>query len=96
MPVGGERKFKDLQKIKFDKELKLYVRNISVTLKSITEPKNMFITDMRKRRERPDIRVPEEEEEEEEKLVTCKDEVCVAKGGETLLNAVKSLVVASL
>ena len=52
------------------------MRNISVTLKSITEPKNMFITDMRKRRERPDIRVPEEEEEK--KLVTREDEVCVA------------------
>lgn len=31
----------------------------SATLNSITDPKNMFITDMRKRRERPDISVPE-------------------------------------
>lgn len=30
------------------------------TLKSITDPKNMFITDIRNRRERPDISVPKE------------------------------------
>ena len=32
---------------------------VSATLNSITDPKNMFITDIRNRRERPDIRVPE-------------------------------------
>lgn len=35
------------------------VRLGSATLNSITDPKNMFITDIRNRRERPDISVPE-------------------------------------
>lgn len=35
------------------------VRLSSATLNSITDPKNMFITDIRNRRERPDISVPE-------------------------------------
>lgn len=35
----------------------------SLTLNSITEPKNMFITDIRNRRERPDISVPEKKNE---------------------------------
>lgn len=34
----------------------------SATLNIITDPKNMFITDIRKRRVRPDISVPEKNE----------------------------------
>lgn len=34
-------------------------RRGSATLNSITDPKNMFITDIRNRRDRPDISVPD-------------------------------------